>query len=463
MLLPLTTVTLIGLFLVLRGRDHSRNGLRLGLWAWTLSVFLAALPILTYTTTYTLRLDAFIAASLAALAGGYLVARVPRAPVRESKATLSRDLTVALWVGALGAVGCVLLLIDARNAGTELSLSFLTNNLNTIRSDSFLRGAGQKRTGLATLGNYLSPATLLYVTVSWRFKGLHPWIRPLNVISVALILLVSLFVYAARQPMIVALLLVLSSRWLRGSIERKVNLRTVLRAIFALVAVWLLAISFVSARQGATGNTESEYYLQKVSRAQYAGWIAPAARDIPVLGQALFQISYYSSPLPTLGYYMASSPIPGPYLGQYSFPTVVSVLRIVAGASGPNPWPRYREKVFLPLTSRGYYGNVWPTWLRDLYVDFGYFTIMFTFLFGVLMARARNRFEATRSVFPGAVEAYCAVIFGFGAFQNLLYMNYALNGLMIAIGITLWQWLREGFRLSGPHQETSRALASPPR
>ena len=60
---------------------------------------------------------------------GYSVIRKPQARAPASYRDPARKELVYLWVSALGIVGGLLLLIDAQALGTELSISYLVNNL----------------------------------------------------------------------------------------------------------------------------------------------------------------------------------------------------------------------------------------------------------------------------------------------------------------------------------------------
>jgi hypothetical protein len=208
--------------------------------------------------------------------------------------------------------------------------------------------------------------------------------------------------------------------------------------IFCLV--WFAAINFTDLRSEGTDPQKS---LRIGPRATYSPWIAPTAQSSKPLGLALLNYGYFVSPLPSLIYYNQQT-APGPFYGEYSFPLPARLLRRVTGTQDPDRWNAIRREIFGVFAGRGYYPNVWPTWLRDLRLDFGYLgAVCFCGLFGGFMAWARNRFELTGAAHYHCLTAIAALTFAFGAFQNLLFVGYVANAFfaglafMVAVRVTV--------------------------
>ena len=186
----------------------------------------------------------------------------------------------------------------------------------------------------------------------------------------------------------------------------------------------------------------------------------------------LLSVGYYSSPLPTLSYYLDRDATPGPMWGQYSYPLLARMYHRVVGTIDPPTWLDNRAEVFWPLESAGYPGNVWATWLRDLIVDFGYSgALVFVFCFGALLAFARNRFDQTGSAMWHKLEVIGALVLVFAPFQNMLWYTQIADAFFFAIiALVLMRltpdaespgFLRQGFQPeNAPKDQGVRQLAN---
>ena len=236
-------------------------------------------------------------------------------------------------------------------------------------------------------------------------------LRTVAVINFVLIAIVSLGVLAGRATITNVVLLVLLSMYLSGRFFR-VTPRTVVLAAVAVVSVWYLSTSWISTLaeqrqlhrlEHGTIETHRPGDTARNAAASSAASASPArAASLPTTGRdegvglALVSIGYFASPIPTFHYYLQTPTLPGPFYGAYSFPLAARFVGTIDGTWTREQWYGLREEIYAPISSRGYFANVWSTWMRDLLVDFGYLGAgIFCALFGGMTARARNRPEAT--------------------------------------------------------------------
>jgi len=117
-------------------------------------------------------------------------------------------------------------------------------------------------------------------------------------------------------------------------------------------------------------------------------------------------------------------------LGEFEQVVLLSLVRLGNGTFGA----AIRRDIFGVYVGRGYNGNVWATWLRDLRLDFGYLgAICFCGLFGGFMAWARNRFELTGAVHYHCLVTIAGLTFANGAFSNLLFNNFLAYAFFVGV------------------------------
>lgn len=149
------------------------------------------------------------------------------------------------------------------------------------------------------------------------------------------------------------------------------------------------------------------------------------SRSFSVPDHLMVFLSYFTSSSKILGYYIdIYGTVPGPFGGDYNFPTSLGLLALFTGTQPPMPFWDIRFFLFDPLVSNGFFGNVWATLPRDLMADFGLNgAVMFLFLLGALSQRA---FDIYRSS-PGPVIAgFCvilALIALWSAFHSIMFFG----------------------------------------
>ena len=209
--------------------------------------------------------------------------------------------------------------------------------------------------------------------------------------------------------------------------------RTLVAAAALLLVVGYFSVSFFNARSNISDNPE--LILEATQRAEYKPWLADRAKASPILATGLVSLGYFSSPLPSLAFYLQRPPVPGPYYGAYSYPLPARVATGLGGANAKS-WADIRAEVFAPLESAGYSGNVWTTWLRDLVIDFGYVgAVIFCALFAAFMAWARNRFEQTGALHYHYFEVIACFTLAFGAFTSVMPFVFLASAFFLSIAV----------------------------
>lgn len=434
MVFPITTLVLAGCLAWARLKGKGSNALLLALCAWGVGVLAMTAPIFTFAVPYSLGADAFTAGCLLASTICYSLVRARPRDAPAHSLNLSKELLLVHVLGGVGALGCLVLLL---NKGVNLSPAYLVENLATIRSENFeaLEDASAG-SPVQFWGTLFAGGSIISVIAAARVgrTGGHT-IVALGVLNFVLITAVGLFVYAGRTTLFYAIGLVLISFYVSHRRVLTVSVRGVVLWGLLLVTVWYFAVSWVQKREGSI-NPEST--LVDGQRANYRPWLAPLARGNDALGVGLVSVGYLASPLPTLAFYFEQHATPGPFWGGYSFPLQTRAVQKLTWKSDARPWIEIRREVFAPLESAGYFGNVWATWLRDLLVDFGYFgAVVFCGLFGSFMAWARNAYEHTGALHYHCFEVLACFTFAYGAFAGILFFTFLSTAYILALALML--------------------------
>ena len=419
---PLSSLALAVCLAVVYAHDGYRSAVGLALCCWAGSLLLASPIIFSYAVNYSPKTDAFVAASLSVAVFSYLLCRRAPRSAPSHYVNREREIRLAALLALAGIIGCLLLLADASlYSGLQFSVSYLVTNLSAIRADQFAGlDSGADRGALGTLGGFLAPCAVLGVLAAanlGRAGGSN--LRALAVAGFVLVGCVSLMVFAGRATVVNLTLLLLISLFVSGRRLSPFRVRTIFLAALMIISAWFLATNFLGTREQ---NPRTLSVLKQTQRAEPRPWLADVTARNSSVGLMVISVGYFASPIPTLTFYTQQPPLPGPYLGAYSFQLPA---RAVATASGT--WSRderatLRDQIFEPIEAGGYFGNVWATWLRDLLVDFGYGgAVVFCGLFGAFMAWARNRHEATGALHYHYFEVVSCFTFGFGAFAGFMW------------------------------------------
>lgn len=441
---PCTTLALIGCLAASFKLDRSSSGLRIALYAWLVELILIAAPLLRFRVEYSARADVFVALCLLAQTAGYLILRGsgrPQSvtpPNTKTDRAWGKEIHLAIALALVGIMGNVLLLLSAN---VSLNFAALLLDLQDIRTGVFEDLEAQQASLASVAGGYLASASFLsivgaaYFSVSAsipeRFQAamrIHRWLAVSNLI---LIILVALFVYAGRAAIVNVFVLLALALVLRGRPLFRLTVRRVVIGAVVLGLGFFFATSWLVAREE---TDDPALILEATQRAGYHPLVESAAEDSESLNLLLVSIGYFASPLPTLSYYLEQDDIPGPFWGEYSYPLLARNVHRIIGTRDPPTWVDVRHEIFWPLERAGYEGNVWATWLRDLYVDFGYLgTLAYLFSFGALVAFARNRFERTGSLPWHYLEVLGAFVMAFGAFVSTTWSAPIYTAFFLAL------------------------------
>jgi hypothetical protein len=443
LLFPITSLCIAACIVGAYRRDGRRGPLVLALGAWAVSLLLGSPILFEYAVDYSLEADAFVAACLTAVTIFYLFFRRAPRPVPPTYEKRAQEILVAKLLGMTGTLGCLLLLADAYfNAGLHFSISYLLDNLSAIRTENFdtLASAASRGGRMLFLGTYFAPCAVLSVVAAVRLgQAGGRLLRMLGIVNFALIAALSLLVYAGRATVINVALLGLISLFVSGRRLSPFRPRTLLLGTLLLISVWYLSTSWLGTREN---DASTVAILDETQRAELRPWIKGAAENDPNLGLAMVSLGYFASPVPTLAFYM-QQPIPGPFYGAYSYPLAARVVGTFNGTWTRDQWIATRRMIYAPIEARGYFGNVWATWLRDLLVDFGYIgAIVFCVLFGAFMSWTRNRYELTGALHYHYLEVIACFTLGFGAFTSFMWWSFLAIPFLLALAIMV------GIRLS---------------
>lgn len=434
MLFPITTLTLLAC-IVVAYRHERRSPLGLALLAWAASLVLASPLFFSYAVHYLATADALVAACLFATTVAYRLARRAPKAAPSDYDRRSREVAIAKIMGIAGILGCLLLLVDARANGLQLSVSYLLDNLSRIRASNFDSLADSANRGpIGTLGGLAAPCGVICILAAAMLRQrADGTLRMLAIGNFALVAAVSLGVFAGRATISNVTILVVVSLFLTRPRALVIKPKTALVAVAVMCGVWLLGTSWLATREQRLTTTA---ILQKTQRAELQPWLETIARKSDNVGLAMVSVGYFASPMPTLHFYLSTPELPGPFYGGYSYPMPARIAGTLNGTWTRTSWYDTRQAIFTPMASQGYFPNVWTTWHRDLLVDFGYAgAILFCALFGAFMAWARNRFQQTGAMHYHFFEVLACFTLGFGAFTSFLFESFVAYPFALTIAI----------------------------
>lgn len=435
---PIASLCLLACLIAATRREGRRGPLVLALSAWAVALVLGSPAIFSFDVSYSLTADAFIGACLSSLTIVYLLCRAAPRPAPRSYDRRS-EVRIATKLGCVGALGCALLLLDATvNAGLQFNVGYLLDNLSAIRTDNAdaLATASNRGGLLVFFGTYLAPCAVLSVVATAHYgRDAGTGFFLLGAMNFVLIALVSLAVYAGRATVVNVVLLVLISLFVSGRRLSPFRPRTLIVGALLLGTIWYLSTDWLGAREQ---NADSLAVLDRTQRAEPRPWLARAVGQDGAAGLAIISVGYFASPIPTLAFYMQQPGLPGPFYGSYSYPLPARIVQTVTGTWRRDGWLETRREIYTPIEARGYFGNVWATWLRDLLVDFGYLgAIAFCGLFGGFMAWASNRYELTGALHYQLLAVIACFTLGFGAFTSFLWLAFLAYPFFLAIAMML--------------------------
>lgn len=447
--LVLFTTTL----LVHRVIDNSWAIIRLPLtWfysSWLLGLLLLSMPLFRYSESFSGETGAYVIAILLAASTGSVAAafwarqnnKIVRTRIAVNSAPAvnisSRFLSILLILGAIG-TGFVLL-----NAVLGGSVSFLgrfdAENSATIRREHLFEARNN-------IGIIFGPAYLIssigslgvayvFFLKGARFKGEYAsqWLFFLALVVLLTNLLVGIIGLGSRMfsvfAIVVAFVAFLEGRWSIGLplIARRLAPKEatfiVAFAVAAAAGLWVTATVFVESR---LQQQDPRAALYRTHRANLDPLAYQFTRDNPTSQYFMLSLSYATTPIPTLVYYLdlPESRQPGPFFGEYNFPAIWRWGRRLTFQPDPYAWDRARYDIFKPLGDIGFGMNVWSTLVRDLVADFGKMgAILFLVLVSFTAQRVFDNHRMQPTMRRAGFLVYVRLIFVFSGLVSMLFMT----------------------------------------
>lgn len=209
-----------------------------------------------------------------------------------------------------------------------------------------------------------------------------------------------------------------------------VNLRRTvvsLTVLLSIIVVILYSTVYIKARSGKVDNV---LIMNIAHRAKVEPWLDSMAYRSPLLSSAIFQFSYFTTPVATFVYYfdLPKAQFPGPYLGQYNFWGVADrILRRFGMAVEVNPAIATDD----PLGFRGYGVNIWRTSLIDYALDVGRAGALFVLLLlGYFSRMACYESYRSRDIFWVSAASVVLVVVAFTPFHALFNRSALISGTL---------------------------------
>jgi hypothetical protein len=413
-------------------------------FSWIVGLVMLSLPLFEYQEKITEETFVYIFSVLAAFSIGAAASIFIRnsiglqVPVRiQASEELDRIATLAKWLLILGLIGTLLLVVNALLSGS-LSVADRLDSENAARVRSAALEQGDSKIGpLYGIATFSSAVGGLGVSLVMYFIGKetlsgHRYLKWLAVAVLVLNFFAAFVAFSSRMfavfSMVIGLLSFVFGRWSDGLkvIAYKLTIKRFIvlmcGAAITLSAAWFGATYFLEKR--VAGQSPS-VLLYKTHRANFDKSLYDLIRKDTALQYFAFSASYFSTPIPTLAFYLdlPSDRYPGPFWGQYDFPAVARWVRRAAFIPDPYFWENARLEIFKPLGDINFGTNVWSTAPRDLIADFGKIgSIVFLFVAGFLSQTLSAAQKRSPSALKAGLMAYVCITLLFSGFISTLFM-----------------------------------------
>ena len=452
--------------------------------SWLLGLFLLSLPLFEYFESFSGKSGAYIISILLAVSTGSIAAAFwgrqsnkfirTKVPVNSAPSVnlSTRFLTILL---ILGAVGTGLVLLNAVLGGSVSLLGrFDAENLATIRQEHLFEARN-------SIGILFGPAHLisaigsLGVAYVFFLKGsratgeyAYRWLFFLALVVLLSNLLVGIVGLGSRMfavfSIVVAFVGFLEGRWAIGLplVARRLSTKEAVSILAFGVAVaaalWVTMIVFVESR---LQQQDPRTALYRTHRANLDPAVYDLTRTSPTSQYFMLSLSYLTTPIPTLVYYLDLPPArqPGPFFGEYNFPAVWRWSRRLTFQFDPFAWERARYEIFKPLGDIGFGMNVWSTLVRDLIADFGKIgAILFLVLSSFMAQRVFDNNRRQPTMRRVGFLVYIRLIFAFSGLVSMLFMTQIFWPLYLSALMVLAVPRSKGIKAKG---DRFRRLSGP--
>lgn len=448
MLLYVTTL------LIHRFVDSTKSPVRLPVtWfyaSWLIGLLLLTLPIFKYFESFSETSGTYFIAILFSFSLGSLTAafwnnttkaRFGNTSKISNKTEMPDEISLR-WIVlllAFGLIGTSLLLLNSvLGGGLSITERFDSDNLSAIRLEHML-GTGSNIGLLYGPANIMSSIGGLGMAFAFYMYGARAGILKENKVIIRLafaVLITNITIgfigFGSRMFVVfaglVAFFAFTEGRWSIGErmIVKKLTtnhfLAVFMSAVILLITLWAAATFFLEKR---VQNQDPQTLLFRTHRASFTPTVYELTRDDTTAQYFLFSLSYLTTPIPTLAFYLdlPESRQPGPFFGEYNFPAFARWGRRLTFLGDPFAWERARYEIFKPLGDIQFGTNVWATLSRDLIADFTKIgALAFTVGLGFLSQRVFD-LQATR---PSARRAglliYLRLILLFAGMLSILFM-----------------------------------------
>lgn len=434
--------------------------------SWLVGLALLSLPLFRYYESFNEVSASYLIGVLFAFSFGSVVAAfwsrksqgmLGLKPSKQESAVFgvvsSRWLS---WLLLLGLLGSSLMLLNTLLGG---GLSFAerldVNNLAAVRLAHMTPTESH-------IGLFYGPAALmssiggLGVAYAFFYRGARVefdhskrWLSGLAFAVLFLNIVIGFVAFGSRIfavfALLVAFLAFLEGKWSIGErlIIRRLTIKRFVGILFsvilALTFLWVAATYFLEKR---VQGLNPQALLYRTHRATFDPLVYVLTRNDITVQYFMFSVSYFSTPIPTLSFYLdlPESRQPGPFFGEYNFPAIGRWVRRLTFSGDPYFWERARYEIFRPLSDINFGTNVWSTLVRDLIADFtkgG--AILFIALLGFLSQRTYDLNKKSPSARRVGLLVHLRLLLMFSGFISILFVpqfHWALYLalLMLALG-----------------------------
>lgn len=430
--------------------------------SWLIGLTLLALPLFKYYEAFSAETAAYLLLMLFVFSAGAAAAAFWAARVRgrrqrqaaaqalASEGEVSQRLLLALL--AMGIVGTGLLLLNTVLGGSlSLADRLDSDNFAAVRLEHMLEveshiGLLFGPAGLMSAIGSLGVAFVFYLRGSRAIAvGESKWIYVLAWLVLAFNLATGFIGFGSRMfavfGFLVAFFAFAEGRWAIGErliakrLKPKEFVVIALATITTLAALWVSATVFLEFR---VQRQDPLRLMFKTHRASLDPLAYDLVRNDKTSQYLLLSLSYLSTPIPTLAFYLdlPQARQPGPFYGEYDFPAIWRWGRRLTFSADPYSWPKARYEIFKPLGDIGFGMNVWSTLVRDLIADFGKAgALVFVAGLGFLSQRVFDLQRQSPSARRAGLLVYLRLLLAFAGLISILFMSQIHWPLYLAIAL----------------------------
>lgn len=427
--------------------------------SWLIGLALLSLPFFKYFESFSSETAAYLSAILLSFSVGSIAAAFQarrsvnsRVVSSERSDTAQQNVSTRLlhWLLVLGLIGTSLVLANAVLGG-NLSLSdrLDSSNFAAVRADAM--NAVESR-----IGPLFGPATLmsaiggLGVAYVFYLRGARSSVLlnstrlfRLSLLVLTVNLLTGVVGFGSRMFAIFGILVAffgfMEGRWSIGErlivkrLKAKDFFLISVTSIVTLAVLWVATTIFLEER---VQRQDPQTLLFRTHRAALAPLTYELTRDDKAFQYFMLSLSYLSTPIPTLTFYLdlPESRQPGPFYGEYNFPAIWRWGRRFTFTADAYSWEKARFEIFRPLGDIGFGTNVWSSMARDIIADFGKTgALIFIASIGYFSQRVFDSQRYSPTMRRAGLLVYIRLVLAFAGLVSMLFMAQVYWPLYLAI------------------------------